>query len=117
MKTVRFSTDIPVRYSADVCVIGAGPAGVSAAVSAARQGAKVLLFDAHTMPGGMSTAGRVPTLMTYSDGVHFLPEGFGRDVFERMQSMAEALDFSWQNTTPWGFGASLNSWHVQNIYE
>ena len=117
MKTVHFSTDIPVRYSADVCVVGAGPAGVSAAVSAARQGAKVLLFDAHTMPGGMSTAGRVPTLMTYSDGVHFLPEGFGRDVFERMHSMAKALDFSWQNTTPWGFGASLNSWHVQNIYE
>lgn len=38
------------RY--DVLVIGAGPAGLAAAVAAARQGARVALIDAQTHPGG-----------------------------------------------------------------
>jgi len=38
------------RY--DVVVIGAGPAGLAAAVAAARQGARVALIDAQPHPGG-----------------------------------------------------------------
>jgi len=37
---------------ADVVVIGGGPAGINAAVSAAEQGARVLLFDENTDTGG-----------------------------------------------------------------
>jgi sarcosine oxidase subunit alpha len=37
---------------ADVVVVGGGPAGISAALSAASQGAQVLLFDENSAPGG-----------------------------------------------------------------
>ena len=38
------------RY--DVIVIGAGPAGLSAAVQAAEQGMSVIVFDENEKPGG-----------------------------------------------------------------
>jgi hypothetical protein len=45
--------------TADVIVLGAGSAGLAAAVSAARQGAKVLLLERHGFAGGMGTASLV----------------------------------------------------------
>lgn len=41
----------------DICVLGAGPAGIAAAIAARRQGAKVLLVERSGVLGGMSTAG------------------------------------------------------------
>ena len=43
----------------DVVVAGAGPAGVAAAVAAARGGARVLLVERYGFAGGMATAGMV----------------------------------------------------------
>ena len=37
---------------ADVAVVGAGPAGIAAAAAAAREGARVLLFDENSQAGG-----------------------------------------------------------------
>ena len=41
----------------DICVLGAGPSGIAAAISARRTGASVLLVEKDGVPGGMSTAG------------------------------------------------------------
>ena len=41
----------------DIVVLGAGPAGIAAAVAAKRFGARVLLVDKNGVLGGMSTAG------------------------------------------------------------
>ncbi|HYF34284.1 MAG TPA: FAD-dependent oxidoreductase [Prosthecobacter sp.] len=49
--------DIPLSDDADVIVCGAGPAGVSAAITAARAGAKVRLFEWRGCLGGVWTAG------------------------------------------------------------
>ncbi len=38
--------------NADVCVIGAGPAGIHAAVAAAEQGLRVIVLEARPWPGG-----------------------------------------------------------------
>lgn len=48
---------VAVRREADVLVLGAGPAGCAAAIMAARTGAKTLLVDSASCPGGISTAG------------------------------------------------------------
>ena len=57
--SVMFQQELPVYRSVDVVVVGAGPAGIGAAVAAARNGAKTLVFEAHGCIGGMGTSGMV----------------------------------------------------------
>ena len=56
---VAWSRRVPVRYEADVAVIGGGIAGVSAACAAAKSGAKVVLVERFAVAGGMLTTGGV----------------------------------------------------------
>jgi len=49
--------DVPVADSTDVVVCGAGPAGVAAAIAAARTGASVRLIENHGQLGGIWTSG------------------------------------------------------------
>lgn len=44
----------------DVAVFGGGPAGFSAAVAAARMGAKTMLFEQSGILGGNMTQGGIP---------------------------------------------------------
>jgi hypothetical protein len=48
--------DLPVLASTDVCVVGGGSAGSTAAIAAARGGASVVLIDSLPFLGGTSTA-------------------------------------------------------------
>jgi hypothetical protein len=56
---VTYTRNIPVRYEADVAVIGGGIAGVSAACAAARSGAQVVLVERFAVTGGDLTSGGV----------------------------------------------------------
>ena len=47
--------EIPIVRNVDVLVVGGGPSGVAAAVSAARTGAKTMLIEQQGTVGGMST--------------------------------------------------------------
>ena len=49
--------DIPIKGNYDVIVVGSGPAGVSAAITASRSGASTLLIEYNNALGGMSTSG------------------------------------------------------------
>lgn len=51
------SKQIPIKEEVDVLVIGGGPAGFSAAVNAARCGAKTMLIDQAGDVGGVATTG------------------------------------------------------------
>ena len=54
---MEFTLQIRSQKSCDVLVVGAGPAGVAAAISAARAGAKTLLVESLGRVGGISTSG------------------------------------------------------------
>ncbi len=82
---VVYSRTLPVKVETDVMVCGGGAAGVAAAVSARRGGARVFLAEGFTCFGGMATAARVPMYMQWTDGVHVLDAGFGAEFRERIR--------------------------------
>jgi hypothetical protein len=53
----EISTRIPVLDHVDVLVVGGGPAGVAAALSAARRGAKTCIVEQFNCLGGVATSG------------------------------------------------------------
>lgn len=56
---MKYSKDIKTKDNYDVIVTGAGPAGICAAVSSARLGAKTLLVERYGSVGGNLTLGMV----------------------------------------------------------
>ncbi len=60
--------DTRVCYEADVVVVGGGPGGHSAAMAAARTGAKTVLIERYGHLGGMATGGIVLQIPHMSDG-------------------------------------------------
>lgn len=68
----RYEKSVSVADGFDVLVVGGGPAGICAAVSAARHGAKVLLAERYGTVGGMMTCGAVdPILGSVSAGTMY----------------------------------------------
>jgi hypothetical protein len=59
--------EIPVVEETDVVVCGAGPAGVCAAIAAARTGAKTRLIELHGCLGGVWTAGALSWIIDSAD--------------------------------------------------
>jgi FAD dependent oxidoreductase len=88
---ITFHTPVGSRH--DVVVAGGGPAGVAAAIAAARAGASVLLVDQHGSLGGNLTAGLVgPCMTSYSlDGTTQLITGIFDEFVRRMETTGHAL--------------------------
>ena len=78
----------------DVLVVGAGPAGIGAAVSSARSGAKTLVFDLHGCVGGQATAGLVGPFMTSYDAKNekMIIKGIFEEIVSRMKDKGGAID-------------------------
>ena len=76
------NTKIAVDDRWDVIVVGGGPGGCAAAISAAREGAKTLLIEAMGQLGGMGTAGMVPAWCPFSDGEKIIYRGLAEKIFE-----------------------------------
>ena len=85
-RKLSYQRELNVMYEPDVLVVGGGPAGIAAALAAARQGAAVRLVEAHSCLGGMGTAGMVPAFMQFTDGVNFLADGVGREVLGALRA-------------------------------
>ena len=65
-KVFEPAKEIPVFHETDVVVVGGGPAGFAAAVSAARAGAKVALVERYGSLGGLFTNGMVLIMLSTS---------------------------------------------------
>ncbi|WP_338425894.1 FAD-dependent oxidoreductase [Sphingopyxis kveilinensis] len=79
------SRDVPVEGHYDVIVCGGGPAGLIAAVAAARNGAKTLLIERYGFVGGMSTSALVTPISEFR---HFGKQHIGGIPFELLQKAA-----------------------------
>lgn len=80
------SREVPVGGSFDVIVCGGGPAGLIAAVAAARNGARTLLIERYGFVGGMSTAALVTPISEFR---HFGKQHIGGIPFELLQKAAD----------------------------
>jgi 2,4-dienoyl-CoA reductase (NADPH2) len=63
---------LPTRRTKDIAVVGAGPAGLAAAVTAAERGHRVELFEAHEEIGGQfGIAQRIPGKEEFAETIRY----------------------------------------------
>ena len=87
----------------DVIVVGGGPGGCTAAISAAREGAKTLLIEAMGQLGGMGTAGMVPAWCPFSDGEKIIYRGLAEKIFNASKAGVpheKKQNLNWVNINP-----------------
>ncbi len=77
MKIVEERRETPVWEQVDVLVVGSGPAGVSAAICAAREGVSVMLLEQSGNVGGIATEGLMSHWTGNTEG------GFYDEILER----------------------------------
>ena len=93
MSEFIYTNNIPDTIESEVVVVGGGPAGLCAAVAAARGGAKVILVEKNAFCGGMATAGMVAPFMTCYDsgGDKMLIRGIFEELVERLIAVGGAI--------------------------
>ena len=67
-KIIDPEREISVLEEVDVLIVGGGPAGLGAAITAARNGLDTLLIERYGHLGGMATGGLVLLLGPFTDG-------------------------------------------------
>lgn len=82
MNVIIPQKSVPIREGVQVLVVGGGPAGVGAAVAAARLGRKTMLLEKRGFLGGNVTACYVETCNYFMKGTPFAPQGIAREVEE-----------------------------------
>jgi ribulose 1,5-bisphosphate synthetase/thiazole synthase len=82
--------EIPIIHSSDVVVLGGGPAGVSAAISAARMGADVTLIERYGHLGGQATGGLVIVLCGLTDGKIPVIKGLCQEIIDELKTQKAA---------------------------
>ena len=84
---------IKQQLNADVVVVGGGPAGMCAAIAAAREGVRVILIEQGGFCGGMATKGLVGPFMTCYDakGETMIIRGLFKEIVERMVARGFAI--------------------------
>jgi NADPH-dependent 2,4-dienoyl-CoA reductase/sulfur reductase-like enzyme len=75
---------VPVVAHSDLVVVGGGPAGIAAAVSAARNGLSVTLLERYPYLGGLASGGMVLVLDDMCNGAEITVRGLCGEMIERM---------------------------------
>lgn len=105
------NTKIALNSDWDVIVIGGGPGGCTAAISAAREGAKTLIIETSGKLGGMGTSGLVPAWCPMSDQKKLIYRGLAKTIFNESKKGVlheERKKLDW---------VSINPEHLMWVYD
>src|SRR5512143_3038220 len=83
---------LALRAECDVAVIGGGPAGIAAAIAAARNGADTILVERYGALGGLATGGLIILLLTMDDGEgRQVIAGICQELIDRLDARGAAV--------------------------
>jgi FAD dependent oxidoreductase len=110
-------TDEPLLADVDICVVGAGSAGSTAAIAAARSRASVLLIDRLPFLGGTSTAvlDTFYGFFTPGEQPRKVVGGIADDVVDRLRALGPVL--TRPNTYGAGAGVTYLAEHLKVVWE
>lgn len=89
--------EVPVSGHADVIVCGGGPAGIGAALAAARTGAKVRVIEVNGCLGGVWTAGQLAWLFEMDQ------PGITREITRRLDARGARTNVCTHNTDKYAY--------------
>lgn len=94
METMQYNRTFAVYKEVDVLIVGAGPAGIGAAICAARNGAKTLVIEQGGYVGGEATRGLVGPFMTSYDANNeeMVIQGIYKEIVDEMVKEGGAID-------------------------
>lgn len=99
MSQIQLTKNVPVSGSYDVIVGGGGPAGVIAAIAAARNGAKTLLIERYGFLGGAPTNSSVTPISEFNKNGKRIISGIPWELIERLHA----------------FGGAETDWPIGNV--
>jgi len=111
MALYPFTQNIPIETGWDVIVVGGGPAGCTAAIAAAREGAKTLLVEQTQSLGGSGTTALVPAWCPFTDQKQIIYRGLAEKIFRASQLSTPhvpATQLDW---------VAINPEHLKRIYD
>ncbi|MCS7114866.1 MAG: FAD-dependent oxidoreductase [Nitrososphaerota archaeon] len=99
------SRHVKVVGDVDAVVVGGGPSGVAAAISAARNGLEVMLVERYSYLGGMATGGLVLLFIEY-DRYEY---GILKETVERLAKLSNGVAL-FPRKKPWILGPETPTW-------
>jgi Dehydrogenases (flavoproteins) len=110
-KNILKNRNIKVNGNWDVIVVGAGPAGCTAAIAAAREGAKTLLIESSGILGGMGTLGLLNAWCPFSDGEKIVYKGLAEKIFLESKKGVPHISEKVNNWVP------INAEYLKRVYD
>jgi FAD-dependent oxidoreductase family protein len=102
----------PIVARSDVVIVGGGPSGTAAAISAARNGASVTLLERYPYLGGLASGGMVLVLDDMTNGDEITVKGICQEFIDRLSARGLAvfppaedrrIDWAmWRKWSRWG---------------
>lgn len=101
----------PPKEVWDVIVVGGGPAGCTAAIAAAREGAKTLLIEGTGILGGMGTAGHMNNWCPFTDGTKIIYKGLAEKILMESKKGVPHISDSVNDWVP------INTEYLKRTYD